>query len=330
MKSCMKTMLLLAMGMVCIIGTGTVSAETVNTKDQFSSTVIDVPAKRPEIKAIQNVVYSQVPTAGYDNMALRMDVLQPITNKKKPAVLFIPGGGFIHANKDKLRQARMALAEAGYVVAAMEYRVAPTATFPQPLEDVKSAVRYLRAHADKFGIDSNHIGLFGNSAGGYLAGIAGTTNGNKKFDVGDNLEQSSEVQAVCDWYGVTDLRKIGVDYSPAVQKLHESAGATEALWLKGSPVFGGKDGGVQAYPQEAEAANPLHYIDNKTPPFLLMHGDADVVVSPSATDDFYQALRQHSIPAQRYVIRKAGHGGVYWAQPQVLQILVQFFDTYLK
>ena len=78
--------------------------------------------------------------------------------------------------------------------------------------------------------------------------------------------------------------KIGADYSAAVQKAHESAAATEALWVNGSPVFGGKDGGIMANPEGAKAANPLTYISKKTAPFLLMHGDADVLVSPSQTE----------------------------------------------
>ena len=329
-------MALLAAGMCCIFGSTMAAnaavavpvpkaAGPVNTKIE-----LEVPLARPEIKQISNVVYSQVPTAGYDNVALRMDILQPVTKEKKPAVVYVPGGGFIHANKDKLVQARMALAEAGYVVAAIEYRVAPGVSFPKPLEDVKSAVRYLRAHADQYGIDADHIGLFGNSAGGYLVGIAGTTNSISQFDVGENLNQSSAVQAVCDWYGVSDLTKIGADYGFDVQKLHNSAGATEALWLKGTPVFNGKDGGVKDYMDLATAANPLHYISTTTPPFLIMHGTSDKVVSPSESDIFYKALRDKGIEATEYKVKHAEHGGAYWAQPQILDLVVNFFNAHLK
>lgn len=296
----------------------------------YSSIELKVPVTRTLVKSISNVVFSQVPSRGYDNVALKMDVLQPVTPNPKPAIIFVTGGGFINANKDNSLQTRMDLAEAGFVVASIEYRVAPTATFPQPLEDVKSSIRYLRAHAAKFGIDKKRIGLLGGSAGGYLVGIAGTTNGLKQFDVGENLDQSSKVQAVADLYGVSDLTKIGADFPPAVQKLHESPGATEALWLNGSSVFGGKDGGLSANPAGAELANPLHYISATTPPFLLMHGTADTVVSPSQSDIFYQALRAHGIEATRYLVTGAKHGGNYWIQPEISHILIEFFHKHLS
>lgn len=222
------------------------------------------------------------------------------------------------------------LAEHGYVVASMTYRVAPTSTFPAPLEDVKSAVRFLRANADRFHIDAKHIGVFGGSAGGYLAAMAGTTNGVKGFDKGENLKYSSDVQAVVDVYGVSDVNKIGADYSEAVQEKHRSAAATEALWVNGSPVFGGKDGGISANPEGAKAANPLTYINSKTAPFLLMHGDADVLVSPSQTELLREALAEHNIEATRYLVKGAAHGGPFWVQPEIMDIVIAFYDKHLK
>lgn len=224
----------------------------------------------------------------------------------------------------------MDLAKAGYVVASIEYRVAPTAVFPQPLEDVKAAVRFLRAHAKQYNINPNKIGLWGGSAGGYLVAMAGATNGDKQFDVGDYLNESSDVQAVVDFYGLSDLTKVGADYSPAIQKLHRSAGATEALWVNGSPVFGGIDGGIMANPKGAKAANPITYISSQTPPFLLMHGDKDVIVSPSQTELLHKALIAHGLDSTRYIVKGAGHGGVYWVQSDIVNLVIQFFNRTLK
>jgi len=296
----------------------------------YPSKELTIPLTRTMVKAISNVVFSQVPSRGFDNVALKMDILQPISKQPKPAVVYVTGGGFINANKDNHPQLRMDLADQGFVVASIEYRVAPTAVMPQPLEDVKAAVRFLRANAAKFGIDKNHIGLLGASAGGYLVGMAGTTNGLKQFDVGENLNQSSSVQAVVDLFGVSDLATIGADYPAAVQKLHKSAGATEALWVNGSPVFGGKDGGLAANPQGVTAANPLTYISSTTPPFLLMHGTADTVVSPSQSDIFYQALKTKGIEADRYIVNDAKHGGPYWIQPEISKLICDFFKAHLK
>ena len=267
--------------------------------------------KTPLINQISNVVYEQVPMRGYPNVAMKMDILQPKSDKKLPAIVYVTGGGFINANKDNGIQLRMHLAEAGYVVLSIEYRVAPTAKFPQPLEDVKSAIRYLKAHADQFGIDPDRVGIVGGSAGGYLTAMAAATSGTKTFDTGDNLTVTSDVKAAVDLYGLSDLTRIGDDYSAEVQKKHESAGATEALWVNGSPVFGGKDGGIKADPAAAEAANPIHYISGTSAPMLLMHGTADTVVSPSQTDLLFQALRKNHIPSKRYLVKGAAHGGIY-------------------
>ncbi len=304
--------------------------ETTSNVTQAESKVLAVTPVRAKINFIPDVVFAQVPSRGYQNVALQMDVLQPTRKEKMPAILYIPGGGFINANRANAMQERMELAEAGYVVASMTYRVAPTAQFPQPLEDVKAAIRYLKANGEKFNIDPHRIGVMGGSAGGYLAAMAGTTSGLKDFDKGDNLQVDSTIQCAVDLYGLSDLTKIGDDYSKKVQATHKSAGATEALWVNGSPVFGGKDGGILGDPVAAEKANPIHYIHASSAPMLLMHGTADTVVSPSQTDLLYQALRKKGIAAERYIIPDAAHGGVYWVQEPVMKVILSFFNTYLK
>lgn len=314
---------LLAGSMLCFSIAGTGNAAGTDPS-------LNIQPEKEFIQQISNVVYAQVPDRGYPSKAMTMDILMPADNQLHPAIIYINGGGFISANKDGYIQHRLALAEHGYVVASITYRVAPTSTFPAPLEDVKSAIRYLRANAETYYVDAKHIGVIGGSAGGYLAAMAGTTNGVHQFDVGDNLQESSDVQAVVDLYGVSDLTQIGSDYSADVQQLHRSAGATEALWLNGSPVFGGIDGGIAANPEGAKAANPMTYISEQTPPFLLMHGDADTVVSPSQTEILQQALESHHIEATRCIVKNAGHGGIYWVQPDVINRIIAFFDAHLK
>lgn len=323
MKQAFVRHLLVTGALTCLI-TG------ISMAAQPTTIPLTVKPSKPMIQLVSNVVYTQVPDRGYPNKALTMDITMPTDSQKHPAIIYINGGGFINANKDGYIQQRTELAEHGYVVASITYRVAPTTTFPGPLEDVKASIRYLRAHADTFHIDPTHIGVLGGSAGGYLAAMTGTTNGTKQFDKGDFLDKSSDVQAVVDLYGVSDVTKIGDDFSPQVQATHRSEGATEALWVNGSPVFGGKSGGLAANPEGVKAANPMTYISDKTPPFLLMHGDADTVVSPSQTEILRQALANHHIEATRYLVHGAAHGGPYWIQPEVMQLIIQFFDQHLK
>lgn len=320
------------LGSILTLGSASaaMTAEAATSPAKAESKVLNVTPTKTEVSYIPDIVYSQVPSRGFQNISLQMDILQPKTEAKKPAILFVTGGGFINANRANGLQLREKLVDAGYVVASINYRVAPTATFPQPLEDVKSAIRYLKANADKFGIDARRVGIVGGSAGGYLSAMTGTTSGTKTFDKGDNLNFDSTVRCAVDLYGISDPTKIGADFPADVQKKHQSAGATEALWVNGSPVFGGKDGGILADKEAAEKANPIHYISKSSAPMLLMHGTADTVVSPSQTDLLYQALQQKGIESERYVIPHAQHGGVYWVQDNVIDVITAFFNKHLK
>ena len=321
----------MVIGICLAAGTAAVGMSgTAQAAEAVPSKTLEVELTRAKVDSIPDVVYAQVPSRGYQNILLQMDVLKPQKKEKMPAVVYITGGGFINANRANASQERMRLAEEGYVVASINYRVAPTARFPEPLQDVKAAIRYLKAHAEKFQIDPERIGVMGGSAGGYLSAMAGTTSGTTEFDQGDNLDVPSSVKCAVDLYGLSDLTKVGDDYSPEVQQKHKSAGATEALWVNGSSVFGGTDGGILADPAAAAKANPISYISADSAPMLLMHGTADTVVSPSQTDLLYQALRQKGIAAERYVVKDAAHGGVYWVQQPVMDIIVAFFDRYLK
>lgn len=322
------TLTLLTIGLLSLGSACTITEA--GAAQHFDSKILKVTPEKVLVKSIPDVVYSQVSSRGFQNVNLQMDILQPQKKIKMPAIIYVTGGGFINANRANGIQERLQMADNGYVVASINYRVAPTATFPEPLEDLKSAIRYLKVNAHKFNIDAERIGIIGGSAGGYLTAMAGVTNSSTKFDKGDNLQVSSSVKCAVDLYGVSDLTKIGDDYSEAIKQTHKSAGATEALWLNGSPVFGGRDGGIMADPKAADAANPVKLVNKDSAPMLLMHGTADTIVSPSQTDLLFQALRENNIPAERYEVTKAAHGGVYWVQKDVMDVILNFFDKYLK
>lgn len=124
--------------------------------------VIQVKKTSEQIDAMSGIIYSQVKSTRAIRQ-LRMSLLIPRTQDLKPAIVYFPGGGFTSADYEKFSEMRMALAEAGFVVAAAEYRVVPD-TFPAPVQDGKSAVRFLREHAAEYGIDPNRIGVLGDSA----------------------------------------------------------------------------------------------------------------------------------------------------------------------
>lgn len=290
---------------------------------------MEVPVSRCLITSIPDLSYSQVCVEGYGNIDLKMDILKPELEKPMPVVLYITGGRFLYCKKENNIQMRLRLAEAGYVVASLHYRTAPISVFPAPVEDVKAAVRYLRANAEIFHINPAHIGLWGESAGGYMATMAGATNGTRLFDRGNYLEYSSDVSAVVDLYGVTALDHIASDFSKALQKQHESSpAAPEALFVYGADAE--TNHGVTCDPHKLLETNPMGYITDKTPPFLIMHGGMDDVMSLTESELLFDALQKKEIPASFYYIKNAQHAGVVWQQEPIVKLLIEFFNKYLK
>ncbi len=289
--------------------------------------VVDVPVVQGRIDAISGVVYSQVFERGRSVRGLKMTLFVPRTKEKKPAVLYFPGGGFTSADHEKFLEMRYALARAGYVVAACEYRAVPN-KFPALLEDAKAAVRWMRAHASEFGVDADRIGLLGDSAGGYVVQMAGATNGEKNWDVGDFKEVSSEVQAVVSIYGISDLTTIGEGIGN--ENVHASAAVTEALLLNGPAFKDFAGASVNADPQKAKAASPIGHVDGTEPPFLLMHGSGDKVVSPLQSKKMFEALQNKKAEVEYVLVRGAEHGDLPWYQPGVISRVVNFFDRHLK
>ena len=287
--------------------------------------VVDVPVVQGRIDAISGVVYSQVFERGRSVRGLKMTLFVPRTKEKKPAVLYFPGGGFTSADHEKFLEMRYALARAGYVVAACEYRAVPN-KFPALLEDAKAAVRWMRAHASEFGVDADRIGLLGDSAGGYVVQMAGATNGEKNWDVGDFKEVSSDVQAVVSIYGISDLTTIGEGIGN--ENVHASAAVTEALLLNGPAFKDFAGASVNADPQKAKAASPIGHVDGTEPPFLLMHGSGDKVVSPLQSKKMFEALQNKKVEAEYVLVRGAEHGDLPWYQPGVISRVVNFFDRY--
>ena len=240
--------------------------------------------------------------------------------------VYFPGGGFTSADYEKFIEMRMALAKAGFVVAAAEYRTVPD-KFPALVIDGKAAVRFLRAHAAQFGIDPTRIGVIGDSAGGYLSQMVGTTNGEKEFDQGDYLDQSSDVQAAVTIYGISNLLNIGEGYSDAIQQVHASPAVTEALLVHG-PAFADFAGAsILSDPEKAMKASPLGHVKEHMPPFLIMHGSNDRLVSPVQSEQLFKALTEKGNQATYVTVEGAGHGDLYWFQQPVIERVVSWFQT---
>lgn len=287
--------------------------------------VIHVENTRGRIDTLNGIVYSQIKSAVAIRQ-LHMSLLVPRNADLKPAIVYFPGGGFTSAAWDKFIEMRMALAQAGFVVAAAEYRTVPD-TFPAPVIDGKAAIRYLREHAKEYGIDPQRIGVLGDSAGGYMAQMMALTNGDKAFEQGDFLNQSSDVQAAATLYGISNLLNIGEGFPAAIQKVHESPAVTEALLVHGSAFRDWPGAAIGSDKQKALAASPMGHVNGKKPPFLIMHGSADTLVSPLQSAQLYKALKEEGNKADYVLLEGAEHGDDHWYQQPVIDRVVSWFKA---
>jgi acetyl esterase/lipase len=284
-------------------------AKSIKKSDTSTSTVItpagpQMQCGKTQLSTYNNLVYS-APTTNGKQTQLKMDLQVPKTAGNKPLVIYITGGGFMVADQTANLDQRTYVAEQGYVVASISYRtIANGATYKDGVSDVKSAIRYLRAHADQYGIDSSKVAVWGQSAGGYLTAMTGVTNGHKEFDSGDNLDQSSDVQAVVDEFGPSNLSTLADDYDATAKKENTAPGNSTAQWVYGP----GTNKSVARYTKAVAAADPDSYAGSSTPPFVLFHGSADQLVSPSQTLKLSNTLKAKGVDATRYVVQGAGHG----------------------
>ncbi|HPF50631.1 MAG TPA: alpha/beta hydrolase [Draconibacterium sp.] len=306
----------------------------IRPSDNSTSIVLDgISAENRQIKEVPenlalttDIVFHNSTNSEGQPMDLKMDVVRPKDDTKYPAVVFITGGGFMWAPKNSNLYNRCEIAKAGFVVGSIEYHVVSNGLYSDAVSDVKAAIRFLRANADKYGIDPEKIAIWGESAGGYLTAMTGTTNGVKEFEVGENLDQSSDVQAAIDCYGLSDLTKIGADYDKEAEEAHFTTDAPEAGYVHG------KNSGLTILdkPEVVAKSNPVNYVDKNDATFLFIHGSADQLVSPSQTLLVHNALRKVGGESTRYVINEANHGGPQFSDPKVIQIMTDFLNKNLK
>lgn len=238
------------------------------------------------------------------------------TDRPVPLLIWIHGGGWQGGSKENALPLRQGWLERGYAIASINYRLSSHAVFPAQIEDCKAAIRWLRANAPKYRIDPARFGVWGSSAGGHLAALVGTSGDVKSLDVGEHLDQSSRVQAVCDYYGPTDFHAF---VSRPGYENHANPTSPESLLLGGT---------VKEKPELARAANPITYVTPDDPPFLIVHGDQDPVVPLQQSELLYHALKSAQRSVHFHTIHGAGHGQGFDG-PEVLPMVQRFFDQHL-
>ncbi|ELZ28160.1 esterase [Halosimplex carlsbadense 2-9-1] len=218
---------------------------------------------------------------------LELDVYEPANGgADRPAVVVYHGGAWIEGEKGQLEALERALAEQGYVCFDANYRLSGEATFPTPVEDAAAAVRYAKANADEYGVDSDRIATTGHSAGAHLAALIAAADGG--FDSTD-APVSSTVAAAAPISGVYDLR----------DREQATANDVERQFLGGGP---------DEVPERYERASPAAHVDDATPPTLLLHGDDDDLLPADGAREYARTLAAADRPVELGILPGGGHG----------------------
>ena len=263
----------------------------------------------------------------------RLDIFLPDSGKGPfPVIVSIHGGGFmIGSRKSGELTPMLAGLKRGYAVVSVEYRLSSEAIFPAAVQDIKTAIRFLRAHAVEYRLDPAKIAVWGGSAGGNLAAILGASGGDAYLE-GANLgnpEQSSRVQAVVDWFGPIWFSTMDAEFKAlgqtSVMAVNSNADSFESRYL-------GQTIGTVAAEPLVKLASPLSYVDVKDPPCYIQHGTADRLIPITQSRNYADKLA--SVIGRDKVIYEAlpgaGHGGEEFTTEANLTKILAFLDKYLK
>lgn len=267
---------------------------------------------RNAARIVRDVAYREV-----GGVELSLDLYYPQTGSSPyPTVMYVHGGGWTSGSKRG--GAGMidipTLLDHGYLVASVDYRLAPEWKFPSQIEDVVCAVRYLRTHAAELEIDPSRIGAYGGSAGGHLVSLLGTAD-DGAFRGDCRWEASGRVQAVVDMFGPADF------------SLFEFSGSDKAM-----SIFGAAEGTDPIFVR----ASPVTWASSDDPPFLILHGDSDPVVPLAQSQSLYDHLHAVGVPVELVIVKNAGHGfrpiggEIDPSRREIAALIAAFFDRSLK
>ena len=301
---------------------------------------IDPGKERRSINFVDNICYSHVTDLKGAPMDLHLSLMlrngnsemrlasgrdDEVSTGLQPLIVWINGSGWRGCDKNLMTAEMEFLAEAGYAVAFPYYRSSAEGSFPAQLIDCKTAVRFLRANADKYGIDPDRVGVIGRSAGGHLAAwMAMNLDG---YDSGEWSGYSSSVQAAVDMFGPVDVKKLNlIELENFKNPNHR--------WHKLEETHGGAlvGGDPDTIIERSDAASPIFSANPGMSPILILHGDEDPLVPLWVSEEFYDRLvsEGYGDKVDFYVRKHGGHGTRVFFQLSTRKIIADFFDKNLK
>ncbi|MGC6174761.1 alpha/beta hydrolase fold domain-containing protein [Lacrimispora sp. 38-1] len=305
--------------------------------------VLKLERNRKSITLLDNLLYSTTKDSSGNERKLYLSMMLQHGNvesrlanglkpdgfkseERKPVIIFVPGGGYRGSDKNLMVPEMVFMAEAGFAVASIYYRSSSEHVFPAQIEDVLTAVRFLKANADQYGLDRNQIGVMGRSAGGHLAALAGMNL--TEYDTKEWNEYSSEVQAVCDWFGPVDVPALIEKEREAIKSNPDYRWKTLEETHPGA-LMGGDP---ETMAMRSVEASPPYRITSRACPILIMHGDQDRHVPVGVSEMFYEKLVEAGLEDQTeyYIIQGGNHGSDEFFQPEAKEIVLEFFQKRLK
>ena len=267
----------------------------------------------------------------YANLSLaeKLDIYLPDKGDGPfPVIMSIHGGAFMFGDKaDEQLNPMLQGLNHGYAIVSINYRMSGEAIFPANINDVKAAIRWVKANAAKYKFSPKRIALWGGSAGGNLAALAGTSGDVKELEnmTMGNSNQSSRVMAVVDWFGPTNFLLMDEQFKETGNGKPNNSEADSPL----SKVLGQK---ITQIPEKVKMANPESYITSDDPPFLIEHGTKDQLVPTQQSVMFYEKLVKvlGKEKVTLHLLEGVQHGGKEFETPENLQMVFSFLDKTLK
>ncbi|MEO6526255.1 MAG: alpha/beta hydrolase [Gemmatimonadaceae bacterium] len=257
-------------------------------------------------RTLEDIVYATV-----DGRELKLDLYLPANVQSPPLLVWVHGGAWTTGTKANPPRA---FVEHGFALASVDFRQSADARFPAQVHDIKGAIRFLRARQAQYGFRADRVAIAGSSSGGHLAALVGVTNGHRELEgtVGGNLERSSSVQAIVDYFGASNLTTILAQSTPFGLNMRRPA--LERL-------LGALPDSARAL---AELASPVRHVDRADPPLFLLHGDQDPQMPVNQSLELQGAYEKLGLAAELRIIHGAAHGGGVFFSPQYLDPVLAF------